>query len=105
MTGNIVAAGRLRELPDLGETNAAFGGAWRTLGKRTSGRGRAGIVDRPVNDLALSSILANVFRSHDVAVVFAGDTGAVNARTESGGGGRIHPCIDGRFLLGQHASA
>src|ERR1700689_2985557 len=86
---DVPALWRLRELPDLREANAALGGAWRGCGgvyrKNTPRGGRAGVVDRPVNDLASAGALANVFRSNDIAVIFRRDAGAVDASAESDG--------------------
>src|SRR5579863_9674710 len=61
VSGDIFALGGLRELPDLSEANAAFGRTGRLLWKSTTGRGWAGIVDRPVNNLSPGSALANIF--------------------------------------------
>ena len=99
----------MRELPDFSETDAALAGARRVSGrierKSAAGGRRTGVVDRPVDNLAASSAGANVFRSHDVLVIFRGDAGAIDARAETGGGDVIDPGIDVGFLLGQHASA
>ena len=74
---DIFAARRLRELPDFGEGNAALRGIRRMSGriywKRAAGCWRARIVDRPVNNLASSSGLPNIFRSNNVVVIFRGD--------------------------------
>src|SRR5580698_3267299 len=45
-------AGGLRVLPDFGEGDSAFGGAGRVLRKSATGRGRASVVDGPVDDVA-----------------------------------------------------
>jgi hypothetical protein len=84
--GNIVALGRLRELPDFGERDSALRGVRRARGKRAAGRGRAGVIDCPVDDPASGGVLADVFCGDDVLVVFRGDARAVDAGTESGGG-------------------
>ena len=109
LRSDVFALWRLRELPDFGESNTALSRAWRASGriyrKRAAGRGRADIVDRPVNDLASGGALANVFGGNYVAVVSSGNAGAVNAGAESGGGDGVDPGVDVGFLLGQHASA
>ena len=100
---------RLRELPDFREPDAALGWAWRVSGrtyrKRAAGCGRAGVVDRPVNDLAASSAVANIFRGHYIAIVFRRNAGAVDASAEPRGGDAVNPRIDVGLLLGQHAAA
>src|SRR6202041_959415 len=72
VSGNIFTLRRLRELPYLGEANTAFGGAGWPLGKSTARRGRARVVNRPVDDLPSAGALTNVFRGHDIAVVCGG---------------------------------
>lgn len=104
VSGNIFTLRRLRELPDLGEANTAFGGAGWPLGKSTARRRRARVVNRPVDDLPSAGALTNVFRGHDIAVVCGGDARAVDASAESGGGDAVDPSVDVRLLLGQHAS-
>src|SRR5258708_13690198 len=101
----VLALGRLRELPDFGEADGALGGAWRRFRKRAAGRGWAGIVNCPVDDMASGSAVANVFGCNNVAVIFRGDAGAVDAGAESGGGDGIDPGVDVGLLLRQHAAA
>src|SRR5580693_1575957 len=107
--GDVFALGRLRELPDFREADSALGWAWRVTagiyGKSAAGRGRAGVIYGPVDDLARAGALANVFCGDNVAVIRGGDAGAVDAGAESGGGNGIDPGVDIDFLLGQHASA
>src|ERR1700684_2694391 len=106
--GGSGGARRLRVLPDLGEGDAAFGGAGRLRGricrKRTSGGGWARIVDGPVDDVASGGVDTNIFRSHDVVVVRGGNAGAVDAGAESGGGDAIDPGVDVGLLFREHAS-
>src|ERR1700674_1599560 len=99
--GYAFALWRLRELPDFGEADAALGGAWRALREGAAGCGRTGIIDGPVNDLASRGICADVFCGDDVAVVCRGDTGAVDAGAEAGGGDGVDPGVDVGLLLGQ----
>src|SRR5262249_56365325 len=73
---NILALRRLRELPHLSEIHPALHRIWRILRKRTSGRRRTSVVDRPKCDLTRARVLANVFRSHNVLLV-----GRPHART------------------------
>ena len=107
--GDVFALGRLRELPDFREADSALGWAWRVTagiyGKSAARRGRASVIDGPVDDLARAGALANVFCGDNVAVIRGGDAGAVDAGAESGGGNGIDPGVDVGFLLGQHASA
>src|SRR5580658_1812314 len=103
--GDIFALWGLRELPDFGEGHATLGRTGRVRRKGAAGRGRAGVVDRPIDDLASSGALANVFDSDNVIVVRSRDAGAVDAGAESAGSDGIHPGIDIRFLFGKHASA
>src|SRR5580693_1983029 len=107
--GDVFALGRLRELPDFREADSALGWAWRVTagiyGKSAAGRGRAGVVDGPINDLASASIFANIFGGDDVVVVFCRDPGTVDAGAKSSGGDGVNPGVDVGFLLGQHASA
>src|SRR5271170_3594109 len=98
MHGHIFALRRLRELPYFREAYATLSWAWRVSGriyrKSTAGCGRAGVVDRPVDNAAASSALANIFRGHDIAVIFRFDAGAIDAGTESGGDDTVDPGID-----------
>src|SRR5258706_15402629 len=48
-SGDVFTLGRLCELPDFGERNAAPGGACRGRRKTEAGGGRPGGVDRPVD--------------------------------------------------------
>src|SRR5258706_14281509 len=81
--GDVFAALRLRELPDFGEGNPALRGTRRMRGriywKRAAGRWRAGIIDRPVNNLASGSALSNVFGGHDSFCILFQDVVALNA--------------------------
>ena len=104
-SGDVFTLGRLCELPDFGERNAAPGGACRVSRKTAAGCGRAGVVDRPVDDVASARASADIFGGDDVAVVFRGDAGAVDAGAESRGRDAVDPGVDVSFLLGQHASA
>src|SRR5208282_551416 len=104
-SGNLFSLRRLRELPDLSEANSALGGAGRTGWEVASRSGRAGIVGDPISDVATGSVRANVFRSHNIAVIRSGDAGAVDTGAESGGRDRVDPGVDVSFLLGQHAPA
>src|ERR1700758_889702 len=79
LRGNILAPRGLSELPDFGESDSALRRAWRKLRKPASRRGRAGIVDRPIHDFALSRALTNVFSGNHVAVVRRRDAGTVDA--------------------------
>ena len=68
--GDIFALRGLRELPDFGEADAALGGAWRMICRKSAaGRGRAGVVDGPINDLASAGVLANIFDAYLAAQV------------------------------------
>ena len=69
-SGELFATWRLRELPDGGVRQSAGGWRKRILRRRASRRGRAGIVVDPVDDAALTSVLADVIGSND------GDTAA-----------------------------
>src|ERR1700734_614289 len=102
---DVFALRGLRELPDFGEANAAVGWVLRARGKNAARRGRACIVDRPVNDLPSTGALANIFRGHDVRIILIRDAGAVDAGAESGGCNAVDPGVDVGFLLGQHTSA
>src|SRR5579859_3928967 len=63
--GELFAAGRLRELPNGGVGDAA-GGGWRgILWNDASGRGRAGVVEDPIGQLARADVFANVVGSDD----------------------------------------
>ena len=66
---DILAPGRLRELPDLREVDAALDGIGRMCRERTAGRWRTGVVDRPIDDLARTGPLANIFRRDYVLVI------------------------------------
>jgi len=108
--GNIFALRGLRELPNVREADAAFGGTWRRFRKSAAGRGRTRVIDRPVDDVvcgagALARVGANIFGGDDVVVIGRWDAGAVDARAESSGGNAIDPRVNVGFLLGQHASA
>ena len=107
--GHIFSLRRLRVLPDLGEADTALYWAWGMSGriyrKCTAGRGRAGIIDRPIDDLAASRILADIFRGDDIVVIFRCDPGAIDSGTESGGDHTVDPGVDISLLLWQHASA
>src|ERR1700678_3381224 len=105
MRGDVFALRGLCELPHISEADSALSGGWRVIGRKcAAGSGRAGIVDRPVDDLARRGILANVFGGDDVAVIRGGDARAIDAGAESGGRDGVDPCVDVGFLLGQHAS-
>src|ERR1700722_17347992 len=104
VSGNIFTLRRLRELPDLGEANPALGGAGWPIGKSTARRGRARVVNRPIDDLPSAGALTNVFRGHDIAVVCSGGARGVDGSAESGGADAVDPSVDVRLLLGQHAS-
>ncbi len=69
-SGELFAPWRLRELPDGGVRQSAGGWRKRILRRRASPRGRAGIVVDPVDDAALTNVLADVIGSND------GDTAA-----------------------------
>src|SRR5258708_9298338 len=56
----VLALGRLRELPDFGEADAALGWAWRRFRKRSAGRGGEGIVYCSVDEIASGSAVAEV---------------------------------------------
>src|SRR5712691_2089071 len=105
LRSDVSPLGRLRELPDFGEGNAALRGIRRMRRKNAAGRGRTRVIDRPVDDLASGGAVTNVFGSDHVAVIFCGHAGAVDAGAESGGTHGVNPGIDVGFLLGQHASA
>ena len=80
--GDVFALWRLRELPDFGESHSALGGAWGMLRKRASRRGRAGIVDSPIDDRARSGVLANVFGCDHVAIVDRRNARTIDTSTE-----------------------
>src|SRR5580704_7193255 len=90
-SGQIFALRRLRELPDFGKLHSTFGGARRMHRKRAPRRGRASIVDGPVNDLAFAGMLANVLGSDGIAVVDRDDAGTINSGTESGCADALDP--------------
>lgn len=105
VSGDVFALRRLRELPNFGEPDAALRGAWRVLGKCAAGRGWASVIDQPISNLSICSVLPNVFRSDHIVVVFVGDSGTINAGAKSSSGNAIDPRIDVRPLLGQHTPA
>src|SRR5579864_4240425 len=104
MSRDVIAPWRLRELPDLRVGNAALGRAWRARRKFAAGRRRTGVVDRPINDSALTSALTDVFCSNDVPVIFRRNPGAVNPCPESRRDNGVDPGVNISLLLGQHAS-
>src|SRR5258708_37721102 len=61
---NVFPLGRLRELPDFGEADAALRGAWgmsgRTCRQRAAGPGRTRVVARALDDVAPGGALANM---------------------------------------------
>src|ERR1700730_3927093 len=73
--GNVPALRGLRELPDFGELHSAPPRLWRLLRKRASRCWRAGIIDSPINDFAISSVLPNVFGSDHIFIVRRRDAG------------------------------
>src|ERR1700722_1379667 len=75
------------------------------LRKRASRRGRAGIVDRPIDDRARSGVLANVFRRDHVAIVRRSDPRTINTRAKSRGSDAIDPGVNVGLLFRQHAAA
>ena len=106
-SGHIASFWGLRELPDFGECDAAFRGAWRFSGKGTAGRGRAGIIGDEVNNASVCSVLANVVGSYnaDSWRFLRGDAGTIDACLKSGSVDDVNPAVDISFLLRQHASA
>src|SRR5579864_8666344 len=68
-SSNIFTPRRLRKLPDFGECDSTLCGTGRMLRKRTARRGGTGIVDRPVDDHALSGALTNIFGGHYFVVL------------------------------------
>src|ERR1700677_1099196 len=105
MRRHIVAPRGLRELPDLGEANAASGGAWRLLWKCASRRRGTCVIDRPVDDLSPARALANIIGSHNIAVVGSRNTRAINARAKSSARNPIHPGVNVSLLFRQHSPA
>src|SRR5438067_6990886 len=87
--GDILALRRLRELPDFGERHSALRRTRRTLRKRASRRGRASIIDRPINNLAtgmgaLARVLADVIGGDNISVS-SRNARAINCRAASRG--------------------
>src|SRR5208337_3680150 len=91
--------------------------------KCASRRGRAAVINRPINNLArfslcgagtlardsvrncISRMRENVFGGNYVAVVCRRNAGAINSRAESGSSNLVNPCINVGLLLGQHAAS
>src|SRR5580704_202077 len=105
MGRHVFAPWRLRELPHVGEANAALAGAGGMSREGAAGGGWAGVVDGPVDDGARTRVGTNVFGSDDVAVIDCGDSRAVDSGAEPGSGNAVDPRVDVGLLLGQHASA
>src|ERR1700686_5932074 len=105
LRSNILAPRRLCELPDFSEPDSALRRAWRMLRKHASRRGRAGIVDRPVDDFALSRALTNVFGGNHIAVVWRRNAGTVDSGAKSRRSNAVHPGENVSLLLRKHASA
>src|SRR5438876_11559207 len=61
----LLAAGRLCKLPDRGIRNSAGGWKRRILWDGAPRRGRAGVVEDPVEDAALADVVADVVGSKD----------------------------------------
>src|ERR1700733_13015963 len=108
MRGNIFALRRLRKLPHFSKADVALGGAERMCGridrKCAARRGRAGVVDHPINYLASGGALANILSSDDVVVIFPRDARAVDTSAEAGPNDAVDPGIDVGLLLVQHSS-
>src|SRR5246127_336080 len=104
-TGNILALGRLRELPDLGEVDAAFRRTRRRQRNRASRRERAGVVGRPIRNLSRAGSLANVFGGNGVFAIGGARAGAINSGAESCDADGINPCVDVGLLFREHAPA
>ena len=75
------------------------------LRKPAPRRGRASVVDGPVNDLAFPRALPNIVGGHDVAVIRGRNAGAIDPCTKSFDNDAVDPRINVSLLLGQHAAA
>jgi hypothetical protein len=103
--GDVFAPRGLRKLPNLGKPNSAGRRIWRILRECTSGRRRARVINRPINDLACTGALANVFRGDHFFRVRRNHPRTINSRAEPRGDDSIHPGKDISLLLRQHAPA
>ena len=89
----LLAAGRLCKLPDRGIRNSAGGWKRRILWDGAPRRGRAGVVEDPVEDAALADVVADVVGSKDgdAASFVDGHARAIDATAITGMRQLIHP--------------
>src|SRR5262245_15971765 len=104
LRGKVVPARGLRELPYIDEVQANGGRPERR--KSATWRRRSDIVGHPIADLAAFRIVADVLScDYGFLPVFRRNSGTINPGAKSRGRHCIHPGVDVRLLLGEHASA
>src|SRR5579863_8535045 len=108
--GHILALRRLRELPYFCESDPAPSRTRRLLRKRTSGRWRTRVIDRPIRDLtwgagALARVFPNILGSDDITVVLRRNPRTIDPRAKSHRDNSTDPGMNVSLLLRQHAPA
>src|SRR5262249_6746943 len=95
---------RLRKLPHICKSNSTA--RRRRSNKRAAWRRRTAVVRNPKTDVSSLRVFANVFCRHNARLLFLRwDSGAVDSGTKPSSFHRVHPSVDVRLLLGQHAAA
>ena len=89
----LLATWRLRKLPDRGIRNSAGRCKRRILRDSASWRGRAGVVEDPVDEVATADVVADVVGSKDgdAAAFVDGHARAIDATAITGMRQLIHP--------------
>src|SRR5438477_12108011 len=89
----LLAAGRLCKLPDRGIRNSAGGWKRRILWGGAPGRGRAGVVEDRVDEVATADVVADVVGSKDgdAASFVDGHARAIDASAITGMRQLVHP--------------
>jgi len=99
----LLATWRLRKLPDRGIRNSA--GRWKRRIMRDSApwRGRAGVVEDPVDEVATADVVADVVGSKDgdAASFVDGHARAIDASAITGMRQLVHPSAKIRVIHGR----
>src|SRR5581483_6889921 len=69
LTSKVTTPWRLRELPDIGKADSAFGRLRRILRKTAAWRRRACVIRHPISDFPPLGVVANITRGHHSCVL------------------------------------